>query len=255
MLKVDELLEALTPDSREHETRASSGFTDLDRMTGGLTAGCVWIVTGAPGQGRTTLLTQWAAELAMEDWTTCLVCPREPVDFIGARLMACAGKIPLLQLHRRETPQGRANVARDRLLGKPLHVAGRGQVTFLDGGDQAEVASYGAMFIDDADLVAGVSPDRVASFARQGTLVVMSMPRHLLVLGEGKDRFLDPAWARVADVVAEMRQADRYDVQDSPRPGEADFYVIKNRWGPTRSVSVGFQGHYARFVDIAPDEP
>jgi replicative DNA helicase len=32
------------------------------------------------------------------------------------------------------------------------------------------------------------------------------------------------------------------------RPGEADLIVAKHRNGPTRDITVAFQGHYSRFV-------
>ncbi|MGA0945273.1 MAG: DnaB-like helicase C-terminal domain-containing protein, partial [Candidatus Nanopelagicales bacterium] len=37
----------------------------------------------------------------------------------------------------------------------------------------------------------------------------------------------------------------------SPRAGEADFIVAKHRNGPTSTITVAFQGHYSRFVDMA----
>ena len=37
----------------------------------------------------------------------------------------------------------------------------------------------------------------------------------------------------------------------SPRAGEADFIVAKHRHGPTATITVAFQGHYSRFVDMA----
>ena len=106
-----------------------------------------------------------------------------------------------------------------------------------------------AIVIDDADVAAGVWPNRVATLARRGGLVILSMSRHAL-LGDDADQFLAEEWARIADVVIEVRQADWPISRPTTRPGEADLFVLKNRWGPTRSLTVGFQGHYARFVDF-----
>ena len=36
---------------------------------------------------------------------------------------------------------------------------------------------------------------------------------------------------------------------ESPRAGEADLIVDKNRNGPRGTATIRFQGHYARFVD------
>jgi replicative DNA helicase len=52
-----------------------------------------------------------------------------------------------------------------------------------------------------------------------------------------------------ADMVVLLHREDFYE-KESPRAGEADLIVAKNRNGPTRTVTVAFQGHYSRFVDM-----
>lgn len=53
-----------------------------------------------------------------------------------------------------------------------------------------------------------------------------------------------------ADIVMLLHREDAYD-RESPRAGEADIIVAKHRNGPTDTIVVAFQGHYARFVDMA----
>jgi replicative DNA helicase len=53
-----------------------------------------------------------------------------------------------------------------------------------------------------------------------------------------------------ADLVILLHREDLYE-RESPRAGEADLIVAKNRNGPTRDIVVAFQGHYSRFVDMA----
>ena len=48
-----------------------------------------------------------------------------------------------------------------------------------------------------------------------------------------------------------LHREDMYE-RESTRPGEADLIVAKHRNGPTRDITVAFQGHYSRFVDMAP---
>jgi replicative DNA helicase len=55
-----------------------------------------------------------------------------------------------------------------------------------------------------------------------------------------------------ADVVILLHREDAYE-RESTRPGEADFIVAKHRNGPTAQLTVAFQGHYSRFVDMAHD--
>jgi replicative DNA helicase len=54
-----------------------------------------------------------------------------------------------------------------------------------------------------------------------------------------------------ADVVILLHREDMYE-RESPRAGEADLIVAKHRNGPTNTLVVAFQGHYSRFVDMAP---
>ncbi len=54
-----------------------------------------------------------------------------------------------------------------------------------------------------------------------------------------------------ADLVVLLHREDAYE-KESPRAGEADFIVAKHRNGPTDTITVAFQGHYSRFVDMSP---
>jgi replicative DNA helicase len=54
-----------------------------------------------------------------------------------------------------------------------------------------------------------------------------------------------------SDVVILLHREDAYE-RESPRAGEADLIVAKHRNGPVATVTVAFQGHYSRFVDMAP---
>ena len=53
-----------------------------------------------------------------------------------------------------------------------------------------------------------------------------------------------------ADMVVLLHREEMYE-RESPRAGEADFIVAKHRNGPTATITVAFQGHYSRFVDMA----
>jgi replicative DNA helicase len=53
-----------------------------------------------------------------------------------------------------------------------------------------------------------------------------------------------------ADMVVLLHREDAYE-KESPRAGEADFIVAKHRNGPTQTITVAFQGHYSRFVDMS----
>ncbi|WP_051441976.1 replicative DNA helicase [Arthrobacter sp. H14] len=56
-----------------------------------------------------------------------------------------------------------------------------------------------------------------------------------------------------ADMVVLLHREDMYD-KESARAGEADVIVAKHRNGPTKTIVVGFQGHYSRFSNMAVEQ-
>src|SRR5699024_10177042 len=56
-----------------------------------------------------------------------------------------------------------------------------------------------------------------------------------------------------SDIIMLIFQEQTYEPA-SPRAGEGDVIVAKHRNGPTGTVTVAFQGHMARFVDMATAE-
>lgn len=54
---------------------------------------------------------------------------------------------------------------------------------------------------------------------------------------------------QVADVLLRMRREDQGRCW-TPRSGEADLLVTRNRRGPTATVILAFPGQYGRFVDL-----
>jgi replicative DNA helicase len=243
-------LEALAQLSAWRDGRAetrTTGFTELDDVTGGFEPGQVWIVAGTPGQGRSTLAAQWALLLAGDHGVhTHLVSKRDPTHKVAARLVASAAKVPELHLwNGRVSAQDglKLSHAKQSLAGVPLQIIAPKGISIVDT-DMDEVATPEVLVVDDADLAGGLFPSRVASFAATGLLLVLTLPRSLVVTAAG----VDPGWARVADVIIDIDRPDLLD-HASLRPGEADFHLLRNRWGPGRSIAVVYQGHYARFVD------
>lgn len=227
----------------------TTGFAVIDEVTGGFESGQVWIVVGTPGQGRSTLATQWALLLASQhEFATHLVSRRDPVRKVASRLAASAGRVPESHLWRQALSHddGRGVERAKEVLGVArLHLAGPADISVVDA-DMPELALPQVLVVDDADLADGIFPQRVAKFAELGTLVVLTLPRSQVVTAEG----IDPAWASVADFVLDIDRPDLFD-RCSNRPGEADFHLLRNRWGPVCSGAVAFQGHYARFVEMA----
>ncbi len=111
-----------------------------------------------------------------------------------------------------------------------------------------------ATLLDDADLEVmatnDVYWDAVASIEPIGELDVYDatvMGTHNFVVeGIAAHNSLE----QDADMVILLHRDDAYE-KESTRPGEADLIVAKHRNGATRDITVAFQGHYSRFVDMA----
>jgi len=258
-----QLLEALEARSDRSESvpdvaPAPTGFAHLDDLTGGLRPGQLWVITGTPGQGRTILLTQWAAQLALtQRWRTWLVAPRERNDVVAARILASLGRAPVLQLLSDELDaEQRHRVAgvRELLRSADLRTTTCPSRPCPSPDDVAKAPTTCAVLVDDADLVPTATPQHLGALAPAGSLVVATLPRHVMVAGPHEDADLDPEWARAADVVIEVRSHGLVPGDLHARAGEAELRVLRHRHGPTTTITVAFQPYYGRLADM-PDRP
>jgi DnaB-like helicase C terminal domain len=55
---------------------------------------------------------------------------------------------------------------------------------------------------------------------------------------------------RAADIIIVLDRPDQDD-RETPRAGEADLCVVKNKFGPEAVITVAWQSHYTRFIDLS----
>jgi replicative DNA helicase len=108
----------------------------------------------------------------------------------------------------------------------------------LDGSD-LELLATNDVFWDEIASVESIGVHEVFDATVEGTHNFVANGIHL-----------HNSIEQDADVVILLHREDAYE-KESPRAGEADFIVAKHRNGPTTTVTVAFQGHYSRFVDMA----
>lgn len=251
-----------------------TGFADLDRLLGGLRPGMLYLVAGEPAVGKSTLALDLARSAAIrhqhstvffstqssshdltmkiasaearipvqnirqglmreEDW---IRLARTMADLVQAPLaLACAGHLTVQTLSEHLTEEVEL-VLVDTV--NAIRVPHRREVLPREQEIGIVISDLKALAIDlDVPVVVTASLNRGPSYRTD------RIPRLDDVRDSGQ--LVD-----VADVVLLLHRPDMAE-KESPRAGEADFIVAKSRLTPTDTITVAFQGHYSRFVDMA----
>ena len=138
---------------------------------------------------------------------------------------------------------------------RAFHHGSEGRDTLVKGAPGRQPLSQVATILDDADLemvaTNDVFWDQIASVESLGEQPVYdaTVPGTHNFVANGIS--LHNSIEQDSDVVILLHREDAYE-RESPRAGEADLIVAKHRNGPTATVTVAFQGHYSRFVNMAP---
>lgn len=252
-------------------------WIDLNEVIGGLMAGEMITVAGRTGSGKSLGLLGIAAHAAIRLGVPSLIASMEMTRTeVMTRLIAAEGSIPLhILLHRRLDTEhwDRVQRVRERISSSPLLIDDSPDISLahlrsrLRG--MSRTAAAGLLCVDYIGLL--TSPDRaenrqneVAAFSRglkriagefRIPVVVAAqlnrLPEHR---GDKRPQASDlresGSIENDSSVVVLMHRPDLTDTE-SPRVGEIDFIVDKNRHGPRCTVTQAFQGHYARVVDMA----
>jgi replicative DNA helicase len=253
-----------------------TGFRDMDELTNGLHPGQLVIVAARPAVGKST----WSLDLARSasiknGLTSCIFSLEMGRNEITMRLLSAEARVPLH--HMRAGTMSDDDWARlARRMGEvaeaPLFIDDSPNLTMMEIRAKArrlkQRHDLRLVIIDYLQLM--TSPRRVES--RQVEVSEMSRSLKLLAkeldvpviavsqLNRQPEQRADKkpqlsdlresgSIEQDADLVILLHREDLYE-KESPRAGEADLIVAKNRNGPTRTVTVAFQGHYSRFVDM-----
>ena len=254
-----------------------TGFADLDSLTNGLHPGQMIVVAARPAIGKSTLALDFARAASIKAGMASVIFSLEMSrNEITMRLLSAEARVAL---HSMRTGQ----MSEDdwtRLARRMSEVAHAPM--FIDDSPNMSMMEIRAkcrrlkqqhdlrlVIIDYLQLMS--SPKRVES--RQQEVSELSRSLKLLAkelnvpviavaqLNRGPEQRTDKrpmlsdlresgSIEQDADVVILLHREDAYE-RESPRAGEADFIVAKHRNGPTTTVTVAFQGHYSRFVDMA----
>ncbi len=258
-------------------TGAPTGFTDLDRLLNGLHPGQLIVVAGRPGAGKSTAAMDFVRATTIRGALPSLIFSLEMSKAeIVMRLLAAEARVPLHALRSgRLSDEHWTRCARrmGEISKAPLYVDDTPNMTLTEIRAKArrlkQRNDLKLIIVDYLQLM--TSPKRVES--RQQEVAELSRGLKLLAkevecpvvavsqLNRGPEQRADkrPQLADLresgsieadADVVILLHREDYYD-KETPRAGEADLIIAKNRNGPTDTVTVAAQLHLSRFVDMA----
>ncbi|WP_449451338.1 replicative DNA helicase [Spiractinospora alimapuensis] len=255
-----------------------TGFTDFDALANGLQPGQMVIIAARPAVGKSTLALDFGRAASIHNNLTSVIFSLEMGrNEIVMRLLSAEARVPLHTMRSgMMTDDDWARLARrmGEVAGAPLFIDDSPNLSMMEIRAKCrrlkQQHDLKLIILDYLQLMN--SGGRVES--RQQEVSEMSRSLKLLAkelgvpvialsqLNRGPEQRTDKkpqlsdlresgAIEQDADMVVLLHREDAYE-KESPRAGEADLIVAKHRNGPTATVTVAFQGHYSRFVDMAP---
>jgi replicative DNA helicase len=239
-------------------------------------------VAGAPGMGKSVVLLDMARHAALKCGLPVLYVSIEmPRKQLLQRMYAAEARVPQDRLRSRRDSERlsdedmvRVWKAKDRIASVNLNLWTTGSVTVPALRTrlrrmQAQKALPAVVFIDYLQImkvdresgnrtvdVSGLSGGlkRIAMDFNIPIIVGAQLNRNLEQRADKRPMLSDlresGSIEQDSSVVVMLYRDDYYD-RESPLAGEMDLLVRKNRMGTTANITVAFQGHYARAVDMA----
>ncbi len=258
-------------------TGVPTGFAELDELTNGLHPGQLIIVAARPALGKSTLALDFARAASIKNNLPSIIFSLEMGrSEIAMRLLSAESSVPL-QGMRKGTVDSRdwttiANT-RGRINDAPLYIDDSPNMTLVEIRAKCrrlkQRVGLKMVIIDYLQLMTSGKrvesrQQEVSEFSRALKLLSKELQVPVVALSQlnrGPEQRQDkmPALSDLresgsleqdADMVILLHRESAYE-KDNPRAGEADFIVAKHRNGPTKTITVAFQGHFSRFQDMA----
>ncbi|MEP9363020.1 replicative DNA helicase [Nocardioides sp. CN2-186] len=254
-----------------------TGFADLDDLTNGLHSGQMIIVAARPAMGKSTLALDLCRAASIHNNLASVFFSLEMTrSEITMRLLSAEAKVPLNHIRNGNmTDDDWAKLARKmgEVSSAPMFIDDSPNMTMMEIRAKArrlkQRHDLKLIVIDYMQLMSSGKKVEsrqleVSEFSRQIKLLAKELELPIIALSQlnrGPEQRGDKrpmmsdlresgSLEQDADMVILLHRDDVYE-KESTRPGEADLIVAKHRNGPTRDITVAFQGHYSRFVDMA----
>ena len=253
-----------------------TGFADLDDLTNGLHSGQMIIVAARPAMGKALALDFCRAASIHNNLTSCFFSLEMTRSEIMMRLLSAEAKVPLNHIRNgtmRDDDWEKLARKMGQVSGAPMFIDDSPNMTMMEIRAKArrlkQRHDLKLIVIDYMQLMSSGKKVEsrqleVSEFSRNIKLLAKELELPIIALSQlnrGPEQRGDKrpmmsdlresgSLEQDADMVILLHRDDVYE-KESTRPGEADLIVAKHRNGPTRDLTVAFQGHYSRFVDMA----
>ncbi|MGI8535413.1 MAG: replicative DNA helicase [Mycobacteriales bacterium] len=255
-----------------------TGFADLDGLTNGLHPGQLIVIAGRPGLGKSTLGLDIARCASVKHGLPSAIFSLEMSKTeITMRLLSAEARVPLHHMRSGTmTDDDWARLARrmGEVAEAPLYIDDSPNLTMMEIRAKArrlrQRHNLQLIVIDYLQLMTAnrkveSRQQEVSELSRSLKLLAKELEIPVIAMSQlnrGAEQRTDKkpqlsdlresgSIEQDADMVILLHREDAYE-KESPRAGEADFIVAKHRNGPTQTITVAFQGHYSRFVDMNP---
>jgi replicative DNA helicase len=272
--------------SEEDIASLKTGLYDLDKLTGGLPGSTLTLVLGRTGMGKTTTSVQMAINLAEQGKNVCYfsieMSAVQLVKKIMARTIAGNDPRPKLSASSLFRSQGLKDARDLEIFISAIPDATKLSLLIDDyakttvshvRNELTKLVQRGlkpdAVFIDYIGIMKGESKNQNRVLELDNTLRelnVIAKEFDVAVVGLAqinravesqsdkrpglKDIRESGGYEQEAALAIGLYNADYYKSEDSPDTGILEMIVLKNRFGPTGTVKVGFQPQYNRLLNL-----
>ncbi|ADD45885.1 replicative DNA helicase [Stackebrandtia nassauensis] len=263
----------------KNDTGLPTGLPDMDKIIGGLKSGQLIVIAARPSMGKSVLATDIARHVSLKQRLGVLFVSLEmSKDEVTNRILAAEGGIDLGVFNGTKKPTdddfAKASMAAARLAEADLCIDASADATVLEVRAKARrlAASnhrLGLVIVDYLQLMpsprrADTREREVAEISRGLKLLakdiscpviaVAQLNRNVEARTDKRPMMSDlresGALEADADIILLLHRDDYYD-PESPRSGELDIHIAKNRNGRTDTITTAAQLHKARIVSIA----
>ncbi|MFI0775592.1 replicative DNA helicase [Streptomyces sp. NPDC021212] len=256
-----------------------TGFTDLDSLTNGLHPGQMIVIAARPAMGKSTLALDFARACSIKNNMPSVIFSLEMGrNEIAMRLLSAEARVALHHMRSGSmTDEDWTRLARRMpdVSQAPLYIDDSPNLSMMEirakcrrlkqrNDLQLVVIDYLQLMQSGGARRPESRQQEVSDMSRNLKLLAKELEVPVIALSQlnrGPEQRTDKkpmvsdlresgSIEQDADMVILLHREDAYE-KESPRAGEADLIVAKHRNGPTATITVAFQGHYSRFVDMA----